>query len=175
MPYTEAKEHAPGRLHGIFVDPCSAFDNAATERLLNLSVATEALVLSPMRHGHLVLRVIHARKNGSFEPAAPCHSDHRPVSLFAFHTVADDFRQAFEHQRPLPRDNTSLLAEPLEQAIAAAEASSQIVDVKTRTIPARWPQAGPDPLHLLEGLPPPHLQRGRPLQLDSLPDAERAP
>ena len=26
MPYTEAKEHAPGRLHAIFAQPYSAFE-----------------------------------------------------------------------------------------------------------------------------------------------------
>ncbi|MDR9439016.1 MAG: hypothetical protein RI841_05905 [Halomonas sp.] len=139
MPYNEAKEHAPGRLHAIFVDPYSAFDNAATERLLHLRVATEALILGPMRHGSLVLRVIHGWENGSFAPAALCHSDYRPRSLAALRQVADDFRQAFERQQPLPRDTTSLLAEPLEQAIAAAEASGQALDEETRTIPARWP------------------------------------
>ncbi|WP_373190751.1 hypothetical protein [Halomonas sp.] len=139
MPYNEAKEHAPGRLHGIFVDPYSAFDNTATERLLHLRVATEALVLSPMRRGDLVLRVIHGWENGNFAPAALLHRDHRAGSLAALGQVADDFRHAFEQQQPLPRDNASLLAEPLEQAIAAAEASGQTLDEETRTIPARWP------------------------------------
>jgi hypothetical protein len=139
MPYTEAKEHAPGRLHAIFVDPYSAFDNAATERLLHLRVATEALILAPMREGRLVLRVIHGWQNGSFEPAELCHSDHRLDSLAALRRVADNYRQAFESGQPLPCDNTTLLAEPFARAIAAAEAEGQTIDEETRTIPARWP------------------------------------
>lgn len=32
--FNEAKEHAEGRLHHIFADPYSAFDNLVTERTL---------------------------------------------------------------------------------------------------------------------------------------------
>ncbi|MFG6157618.1 hypothetical protein ACGTNG_02295 [Halomonas sp. 1390] len=138
MPYTEAKEHAPGRLHGIFVDPYSAFDNAATERLLHLRVACESLILSPMREGRLVLRVLHGWQNGSFEPADLRHSDHRLDSLAALRRVADDYRRAFELGQPLPCDGSGLLAEPLARAIAAAE-EDQALDEETRSIPARWP------------------------------------
>lgn len=139
MPFTEAKEHAPGRLHGIFVDPYSAFDNAATERLLHLRVASDALILTPMHEGRLVLRVLHGWQNGSFESDELCHSDHRLDSLAALRRVADDYRRAFERGEPLPNDGTGLLAEPLAQAIAAAEAKGQTLDEETRTIPARWP------------------------------------
>ncbi|QFU02855.1 hypothetical protein FIU83_14510 [Halomonas sp. THAF5a] len=139
MPYTEAKEHAPGRLHGIFVDPYSAFDNTATERLLHLRVASDALLLAPMRAGRLVLRVLHGWQNGSFEPGELCHSDHRLDSLADLRRVADAYRRAFEHGEPLPNDGSGLLAEPLARAIAAAEAEGQALDEETRTIPARWP------------------------------------
>nr|WP_089714098.1 hypothetical protein [Halomonas daqiaonensis] len=139
MPYTEAKEHVPGRLHAIFIDPYSAFENAATERLLHLRVATQALVLAPMRDARLVLRVIHGWANGSFEPSELCHSDHRLGSLAEFCRVADDYQNAFENLKPLPRDAASLLAEPLERAIAAAEANGQALEEETCTIPARWP------------------------------------
>jgi len=139
MPYSEAKEHAPGRLHAIFVDPYGAFDNTATERLLHLRVATETLILAPMRQGNLLLRVIHGWANGSFEPAELCHSDHRLSSLSALGQVAEDYRQAFERLQPLPRDNASLLAEPLVRAITDAEADGHSLDEATRTIPARWP------------------------------------
>ncbi len=139
MPYTEAKEHAPGRLHAIFVDPYSAFDNTTTERLLHLRVATQVLILGPIRHARLVVRVIHGWENGGFEPEALCHSEHRPGSLAQLGQVADDYRQAVENLQPLPCDNTSLLAEPLARAIATAEANGQALDDETRTIPARWP------------------------------------
>ena len=139
MPFNEAKEHAPGRLHTIFADPYSAFDNLAMERLLHLRVAMQALLGEPMGAGRLVLRVIHGWENGSFEPADLAHSDHRLGSLAALGSVADVYHSAFEAQRPLPRDDDSLLAEPLARAIAAAEADGQALDEETRTIPARWP------------------------------------
>ncbi|MGE4534068.1 hypothetical protein [Halomonas sp.] len=139
MPYTEAKEHAPGRLHAIFVDPYSAFDNAATERLLHLRVAIEALVMAPMRQGRLLLRVIHGWENGGFEPADLTHSEHALASPGDLERVAAAYRNAMQALAPLPADDASLLAEPLAQAIAAAEAHGQVLDDETRTIPARWP------------------------------------
>lgn len=139
MPFTEAKEHAPGRLHAIFVDPYSAFDNAATERLLHLRVAIEALVMAPMREGQLRLRVIHGWENGGFEPADLKHSEHALASLENLARVVEVYRRAMQALEPLPSADASLLAEPLAQAIAAAEASGQALDEETRTIPARWP------------------------------------
>ena len=147
MPFNEAKEHAPGRLHAIFADPYSAFDNEVIERLLHLRVAMKALVLAPMTNGSLTLRVIHGWENGGFEPADLRHSDHPIGSLGAMQQVADSYRQAFQAQHPLPYDAASLLATPLEEAITRAEAGGAVLDEATRTIPARWP-AFPQGLYL---------------------------
>ncbi|PMR72880.1 hypothetical protein [Billgrantia endophytica] len=139
MTYNEAKEHAPGRLHAIFADPYTAFDNQVIERQLHLRVAIDVLLLQPMARGRLTLRVIHGWENGGFEPADLKHSD-RPIgSLEDLRRVTEHYRQAFEALEPPPRDETSLLAEPLANAIDAAEAKGQAVDEETRTIPARWP------------------------------------
>ena len=139
MPFSEAKEHAPGRLHHIFADPYSAFDNLAVERQLHLRVALQALVCEPLAGGHLTLRVIHGWENGGFDPADLAHSDKRIASLDELDRVRLHFQQAFEKAAPLPHDETSLLAGPLAEAIAAAEAKGQVLDEETRTIPARWP------------------------------------
>ncbi len=139
MPYTEAKEHAPGRLHAIFAQPYSAFDNEATERHLHLRVAVEALIGQPIAERRLMLRVIHGWENGGFEPDDLAHSDHRLNGLADLRQVAERYRQAFEEQQPLPRDAYSLLAAPLADAIATAEANGHALDEPTRTIPARWP------------------------------------
>ncbi|MDI5983294.1 hypothetical protein QLQ85_00700 [Halomonas sp. M4R5S39] len=139
MPFTEAKEHAPGRLHAIFADPYSAFDNLVPERHLHLRVAVEALVGQPMADDRLLLRVIHGWVNGYFEPTDLKHSDHRIGSLDDLRDVATRYHRAFEAQAPLPRDDASLLAGPLAAAIAAAEARGQALDGETRTSPARWP------------------------------------
>ena len=147
MPYREAKEHAPGRLHSIFADPYSAFDNQVIERLLHLRVALEALVLAPMAGEGLTLRVFHGWENGGFEPADLKHSDHPIGSLGEMQQVTQRYRQAFQAQQPLPYDATSLLAAPLDEAITRAEANGQALDDETRTIPARWP-AFPQGLYL---------------------------
>ncbi|XKE46206.1 hypothetical protein LG302_03420 [Halomonas organivorans] len=139
MPFTEAKEHAPGRLHQIFAEPYSAFDNLVGERLLHLRVALQALLAAPMREGRLTLRVIHGWENGSFAPEDLVHSDHRLADLGDFRAVAERYHRAAEALAPLPRDATSLLATSLDQAIAAAEAAGQALDAETREIPARWP------------------------------------
>ncbi|MCE9663203.1 hypothetical protein LY622_07090 [Halomonas sp. M5N1S17] len=139
MPFTEAKEHAPGQLHAIFADPYSAFDNQVIERQLHLRVALEALALAPMSRGKLVLRVIHGWENGGFEPADLAHSDHRIGTFGHLHQAAERYHQAFEASQPFPQDDTSLLARPLEHAIIRAEANGQALDEETRTIPARWP------------------------------------
>lgn len=139
MPYTEAKEHAPGRLHAIFTDPYAAFDNLEVERRLHLRVAVDALIHRPMAAGELRLRVIHGWENGGFAPGDLVHSDHPLASLAALRAVAAAYHQAFEAQRHLPRDDASLLAEPLAHAIATAESRGQTLDEATRTIPARWP------------------------------------
>ncbi|RCV88072.1 hypothetical protein [Billgrantia montanilacus] len=139
MPFTEAKEHAPGQLHAIFADPYSAFDNQVIERQLHLRVALEALLLAPLSRGKLVLRVIHGWENGGFEPADLAHSDHRIGSLDDLRQAGERYHQAFEASQPFPQDDASLLARPLEHAIIRAEANGQALDEETRTIPARWP------------------------------------
>jgi hypothetical protein len=139
MSFSEANEHAPGHLHHIFADPYSAFDNLAIERQLHLRVALQALVGEPLANGRLTLRVIHGWENGGFEPADLAHSDHRIASLNDLDRVRLHYQQAFEQAAPLPRDAASLLAEPLADAIASAEAKGQALDEETRTIPARWP------------------------------------
>ncbi|MCE8010749.1 hypothetical protein HBJ58_09925 [Halomonas desiderata] len=139
MPFSEAKEHAPGHLHHIFADPYSAFDNLNVERQLHLRVALQTLVCEPMTDGTLTLRVIHGWENGGFEPADLAHSDHRLATLEDLEQVRASYQQAMESAAPLPRDDASLLAAPLADAIAAAEAKGQALDEETRTIPARWP------------------------------------
>ncbi|MFW3615885.1 hypothetical protein [Billgrantia antri] len=137
--FSEAKEHAPGHLHQIFADPYSAFDNLSVERQLHLRVALQALVGEPLANGHLTLRVIHGWENGGFEPADLAHGDFRIASLDDLARISSDHQQAIEHAAPLPRDDASLLAEPLADAIAAAEAKGQVLDEEMRSIPARWP------------------------------------
>ncbi|GHE21741.1 hypothetical protein [Halomonas urumqiensis] len=139
MPFTEAKEHAPGRLHTIFAEPYAAFDNEVPERLLHLRIAVKELLGTPMVDHRLTLRVIHGWENGGFEVADLAHSDHLIDSLEAFAEVTERYRLAFEAGAPLPRDTVSLLAHPLAQAIAAAEASGEGLDNDTRTLPSRWP------------------------------------
>ncbi|RTR06947.1 hypothetical protein [Halomonas nitroreducens] len=139
MPFSEAKEHAPGRLHHLFADPYTAFDNLVAERLLHLRVALQALLEAPMREGRLLLRVIHGWENGGFAPEDLQHSDHRLEDLASLHRVTGRYHQAAEALAPLPRDAASLLAEPLATAIATAEARGQEIDRTTRESPARWP------------------------------------
>ncbi|MCE8003276.1 hypothetical protein [Billgrantia ethanolica] len=139
MPFSEAKEHAPGHLHHIFADPYSAFDNLSVERQLHLRVALQTLVCEPMASAALTLRVIHGWENGGFEPGDLAHSDHPIATLDALNQVRATYQQAIESAAPLPRDTASLLAGPLAEAIEAAEAEGQTLDEETRTIPARWP------------------------------------
>lgn len=139
MSFTEAKEHAPGCLHGIFADPYGAFDNRVGERLLHLRVALQALLDRPMREERLTLRVIHGWENGGCAPEDLRHSDHRLRDLAGYRAVAERYRRASETLAPLPDDAASLLAEPLATAIASAEADGLEVDAETRDNPARWP------------------------------------
>ncbi|MGC3873442.1 hypothetical protein ACPF7Z_09245 [Halomonas sp. GXIMD04776] len=139
MSFNEAKEHAPGRLHAIFTDPYSAFDNSVTERQLHLNVAIEALLGQPMVGNQLTLDVVHGWENGECDPGNLQHSCHRLASLDDLRQIVERYRQAIEAQEPLPRDTTSLIAEPLAEAIATAQANGQDLDEDTRTIPARWP------------------------------------
>ncbi len=139
MPFTEAKEHAPGCLHRIFADPYTAFDNSVGERLLHLRVALQALLTPPMRQGRLTLRVIHGWENGGCAPEALRHSDHPLREPADLRDVAERYRQAFEALAPLPGEAATLLAQPLASAIAAAEAEGLEIDAETRENPARWP------------------------------------
>ncbi|MGY6565029.1 MAG: hypothetical protein ACXIU5_09860 [Halomonadaceae bacterium] len=139
MPFSEAKEHAPGHLHHIFADPYSAFDNLNVERQLHLRVALQALVCEPMASGALTLRVIHGWENGGFEPGDLAHSDHPIATLGALEQIRTSYQHAIESAAPLPRDDASLLAGPLAEAISAAEAKGQALEEETRSIPARWP------------------------------------
>lgn len=139
MLFSEAKEHAPGHLHHIFADPYTAFDNLVAERQLHLRIALQALVLEPLAQGHLTLRVIYGWENGGFEPADLAHGDHRIATLDDFEEVCQRYQPTLDRTAPLPSDATSLLAGPLADAIAAAEAKGQALDDETRTIPAHWP------------------------------------
>lgn len=139
MPYTEAKEHAPGQLHEIFVDPYSAFDNTTTERLLHLRLAMEALIGRPLTEKRLCLRVIHGWENGGCDPEALSHSDHSIGSMEALGSVEVRYRQALEQQTPWPGQAGDLLARPLEEAIRDAKAEGLTLDEETCQTPSRWP------------------------------------
>ncbi|WP_444676861.1 hypothetical protein [Halomonas sp. E19] len=139
MPFSEAEEHAPGRLHHIFADPYTAFDNLVTERQLHLRIALQALVHEPLAEGRLTLRVIHGWENGGFEPADLAHGDHPIASLVEFEEVCQRYQPRLDRTSSLPRDDATLLAAPLADAIAAAKAKGQALDDETRSIPAHWP------------------------------------
>lgn len=139
MPYTEAKEHSPGHLHRLFVDPYSAFDNATTERLLHLRVAMEELLGVPLRRGQLVLRVIHGWENGGCDPEDLTHADH-PIGAFdELRRAEAGYQQALEQLSPWPGRAGELLAAPLAHAIQAAEAQGASLDEQIRQAPSRWP------------------------------------
>src|SRR5690554_4471595 len=104
MSFNEVKEHAPGRLHQIFADPYTAFDNQISERQLHLRVALQELVCKPLANRQLTLRVIHGWENGGFEPADLAHSDHSITSWDALAQVSMHYQQAIQNAAPLPRD-----------------------------------------------------------------------
>ncbi|MBF8222009.1 hypothetical protein [Halomonas sp. 328] len=139
MPYTEAKEHAPGRLHTIFTDPYSAFDNEVVERRLHLRVALQALLDRPSREGRLTLRVLHGWANGEADPQTLTHSDHPLTRRDDLLPVVARYQAAIDAQLAPPREAETLLAGPLAEAIAAAEARGQTIDTETRSNPAHWP------------------------------------
>jgi len=139
MPFTEAKEHAPGRLHEIFADPYSAFDNMTTERLLHLRVAIAELVERPIRQGSLVLRVIHGWENGGCSPEALCHRDYRIDSLDSLCSIEARLHEALECQTGCEGPDSELLAKPLADAIRRAEQNGMTIDKETRQTPSRWP------------------------------------
>lgn len=139
MTYIEAKEHAPGHLHEIFVDPYSAFDNATTERLLHLRVAMGALIGRPLTEGRLCLRVMHGWENGGCDPEALRNSDHIVGSLDELHSVEALYRCALERQASWPGEAGELLARPLAEAIRAAEEEGLTLDAASCQTPSRWP------------------------------------
>ncbi|MBD3896416.1 hypothetical protein IEI94_11185 [Halomonas sp. ML-15] len=139
MPFQEAQEHAAGRLHTLFAEPYSAFENDAMERQLHLVVALKLLFEAPLRAGRLKLRVIHGWENGSAEPADLAHSEYRIAALADAQAVAERYHQAVVEGSAFPCDADSLLAEPLADAIANAEAQGEPVDDETRDNPAHWP------------------------------------
>lgn len=139
MPYTEAKEHAPGRLHGIFVDPYSAFDNMTTERLLHLRVAMQALIGRPLAGGKLILRVIHGWENGGCDPTELRHTDYPIASLEELRDIEALHRRALVELTPWPGTAGELLAAPLAEAIRTAESQGLALDQETRQTPSRWP------------------------------------
>ncbi|APX94179.1 hypothetical protein BWR19_15200 [Halomonas sp. 1513] len=139
MPFKEAKEHAPGRLHALFADPYSAFENDTMERQLHLVVALKMLFEAPLRAGRLRLRVIHGWENGSAEPPELAYSEHRIASLADARAVAERYHRAVVEGDVLPCDSGSLLAEPLADAIDRAERQGHAIDSETRANPAHWP------------------------------------
>src|SRR5690554_7945487 len=79
--FSEVKEHATGRLHQIFTDPYSAFDNLVTERHLHLQVALQELVGKPMAEGRLILRLLYGWEHGNCDPAELLQRVPHPASL----------------------------------------------------------------------------------------------
>lgn len=139
MDFKEAQEHAPGRLHALFAEPYSAFENDAMERQLHLVVALKSLFEAPLRAGRLKLRVIHGWENGNADPAELTHSEHQISSLAELQAVAERYHRAEVEGGAFPRDAEALLAEPLADAIATAERQGQTIDSETRRNPAHWP------------------------------------
>ncbi|QJQ95968.1 MULTISPECIES: hypothetical protein [Halomonadaceae] len=139
MSYQEAHEHAKCRLHAIFTDPYSAFDNDVLERKLHLDITLKTLLELPLTNGRLRLQVIHGWENGAFDPGALQHSEHPVSGLDDIHEVTARYKGAFERSEPLPDDGGSLLSEARDEAIAQARRHGQAVDAETRENPARWP------------------------------------
>ncbi|MEA3638520.1 MAG: hypothetical protein VBE63_01085 [Lamprobacter sp.] len=139
MTYQEAREHVQGRLHEIFAAPYDAFSNEAVERLLHIHIMLHLLVVRPMRRRHLILRVIHGWENGSFSPDELQYIDYPLHRFDDYQQVIETFQRARDQQEPLPSCGASLLAQPLDEAIAAARAKGQGIDEETRITPARWP------------------------------------
>ncbi|MDT0500480.1 MULTISPECIES: hypothetical protein [unclassified Halomonas] len=139
MPFTEAKEHAPGRLHRIFTDPYTAFGNMATERLLHLQVALAELVTRPLRQRTLLVRLIHGWENGECAPESLRHGDYRLGSLDELRALEAHHRETFEYQADDTGNPGELLARPLVKAIERAEQAGLAIDEETRHNPSRWP------------------------------------
>jgi len=134
----EAREHVQGRLHEIFAEPYQAFSNDCIERLLHIHIMLHVLVVRPMNRGHLVLRVIHGWENGGFAPEDLQYIDYPLNSFVDYQQICETFETARNNQEPLPTLGNSLLLEPLNAAIARAEANGRQIDDETRATPARW-------------------------------------
>ncbi|GHC17144.1 hypothetical protein [Aidingimonas halophila] len=139
MPYTEAKEHVPGRLNTIFNEPYQAFDNDVPERQLHLKIALRALLEQPMQQQRLILRVIHGWENGNDDPVDLRHSDHDVTALDDVHEVFRRYHQAIERIEPFPEDDDSLIAQPRDDAIAHARRQGAALDDDIAQRPAQWP------------------------------------
>ena len=98
MRFNEAKEHAPGRLHTLFTDPYSAFDNSVIERQLHLHVAIDTLIGHAMADRCLMLEVIHGWENGECDPADWQHRTHRIDALGDLRQVAERYHRAIDAQ-----------------------------------------------------------------------------
>lgn len=122
MSYDEAKEHTSGRLNELFADPYRAFENDTDERQLHIRIMLHMLLARPMTRGQVTLRVIHGWENGSFEPEDLQHRDYAIHSVADFKRAVQDFVNASKLNTPLPADNDDILATPLADAIAEAEA-----------------------------------------------------
>lgn len=139
MHHFEAKEHTPGRLHTLFADPYRAFNNDTDERQLHIRVMLHILFAQPLQQSSVILRVIHGWENGSFEPSELKHIDYSLTSLDDLHRVTNEFSQASQQRRPLPAEDTLLLAAPLVNLFDHAETAGSSVTEATRHTPARWP------------------------------------
>nr|WP_290694474.1 hypothetical protein [Halomonas sp. UBA3074] len=139
MSHNEAKEHTPGRLNELFADPYLAFENDTDERQLHIRIMLHMLLARPMTRGQMTLRVIHGWENGGFEPEDLQHVDYTLSSVADFKRAVQDFEHASKFNTPLPADKTAILATPLADAIAGAEAEGQNLTNDIRQTPARWP------------------------------------
>lgn len=139
MHQNEAKEHTPGRLNELFTDPYRAFENDTDERQLHIRIMLHMLLARPMTRGQMTLRVIHGWENGGFEPADLQHVDYPLGGVPDFKRAVQDFEYASKHNTPLPADKSAILATPLAEAIADAEAEGQDLTNDIRETPARWP------------------------------------
>lgn len=139
MNQNEAKEHTPGRLHELFADPYRAFENDTDERQLHIRIMLHMLLARPMKRSQMTLRVIHGWENGGFEPEDLQHVDYPLSGVPDFKRAVQDFEHASKHNTPLPSDKNTILAAPLDDAIADAEAEGQDLTTNIRDTPARWP------------------------------------
>ncbi|MDR5897631.1 hypothetical protein QC823_01295 [Halomonas vilamensis] len=139
MRYTEAKEHTPGRLHELFADPYHAFDNDSHERQLHIRVMLYLLAIRPIHRELFTLRVIHGWENGGCEPADLKFAEYPLSDINDLRQAADEFSAAMKNNTAFPETAGSLLAKPLNDAMADAKADGQPLDDETKARPARWP------------------------------------